>query len=81
MDNLVKVAILDNEVEAGLVDVILTERGIPHVIRSYHDSAYDGLFQLQKGWGRLDVPESQREVVVAIIAEVRKDAGEDATAE
>ena len=47
----VKVDILENEIEAQLLDSILNERNIPHHIQSYHDTAYDGLFQAQKGWG------------------------------
>lgn len=35
-----KILILDNEIEAKLLDSILTERDIPHRIKSYHDSAY-----------------------------------------
>jgi len=40
-----------------LLDEILTEKQIPHLIRSYHDSAYDGLWQLQTGWGHIEAPE------------------------
>ena len=47
-----KVDILENEIEAQLLDSILNERNIPHHIQSYHDTAYNGLFQTQKGWGR-----------------------------
>ena len=46
-----------NEIEAMLLDEILTEKQIPHLIRSYHDSAYDGLWQTQSGWGHLEAPE------------------------
>ena len=48
---------LKNEIEAMLLDEILTEKQIPHLIRSYHDSAYDGLWQSQSGWGHLEAPE------------------------
>ena len=48
----VKVGILESGIEAQLLDSILDERNIPHHIQSYHDTAYDGLFQTQKGWGR-----------------------------
>ncbi|MCG2829573.1 MAG: hypothetical protein L6302_00815 [Desulfobacteraceae bacterium] len=52
----VKVDILESEIEAQLLDSILNERNIPHHIQSYHDTAYDGLFQTQKGWGRVSCP-------------------------
>ena len=51
MEDYRKIAIMENEIEARLLDSILTERDIPHLMRSYHDTAYDGLFQTQKGWG------------------------------
>jgi len=34
-----KVDVLENEIEAQLLESILNERGIPHRIRSYHDTA------------------------------------------
>lgn len=65
-DDFVKIIIFDNEVEARHMEAILKERKIPHVIKSYHDFAYDGLFQLQKGWGHLEAPESYREEIETI---------------
>lgn len=49
-----KVLVLNNEVEANLMHSILEERNIPHTLRSYHDAAYDGIFQTQKGWGHIE---------------------------
>jgi len=60
----VKIISLNNEFEAKLLDEILNERGIPHIIRSYHDSAYDGLWQMQSGWGHLEAPEEYREEIL-----------------
>ena len=53
----VKILVFNNEFEAKLLDEILTEKEIPHLIRSYHDSAYDGLWQMQSSWGHLEAPE------------------------
>jgi len=61
-------------VEARLIESILKEREIPHMLRSYHDTAYDGLFQTQKGWGEIRAPESHEEEILAIIDEVRETA-------
>ena len=58
MERLEKVVVLDNEVLAELVDSILTEREIPHLMRSYRDSVYDGLFQTAAGWGHIEAPPS-----------------------
>jgi hypothetical protein len=64
MNRTVKIVVLNNAIEANLLDGLLKERGIPHVIRSYHDSAYDGLWQIQTGWGQLDAPEEFREEIL-----------------
>ncbi len=73
-EDYVKVAILDNEVEASLITSILEERAIPHRLRSYHDTAYDGLFQTQKGWGEIRAPRSHEDDILAIIDDVREAA-------
>ena len=41
----IEVSVLENIIEAQVIESILTEQNIPHRIRSYHDTAYDGLFQ------------------------------------
>ena len=75
MEDYKKAVTLDNEIEAGLMESILKERGIPHRMRSYHDTAYDGLFQTQKGWGIINAPESHLEEIKEILSDVRKEAG------
>ncbi len=65
MTRQVKILYLQNEMEAMLLDEILTEKKIPHLIRSYHDSAYDGLWQSQSGWGHIEAPEEFREEIIA----------------
>ena len=74
MEEYTKIAILDNEIEAGLLDSVLTEREIPHLMRSYHDTAYDGLFQTQKGWGIVSAPDSFHQEISEILADLREDA-------
>ena len=65
-----KIVVLENEIEAGLMDSILTERGIPHRMKSYHDTAYDGIFQVQKGWGHVEAPEKHRDEIIVIQQEL-----------
>jgi hypothetical protein len=74
MDDYVKVSVLDNEIEAQLLDSILEEREIPHLMVSYHDTAYDGLFQTQKGWGHVSAPTPFKQEILEILNAVRKDA-------
>lgn len=74
----IKTTVLENAIEAQLVGSILEERGIPHIIRSYQDTAYDGLFQLQKGWADLLTPPEYRVEVMEIMASLRFSTREDA---
>jgi hypothetical protein len=67
-----KVAVLDNEVQAELMDGILSGRDIPHIMQSYYDSAMDGLYQTGKGWGAVLAPASFREEILAALAEIRR---------
>ena len=64
MSNPVKILMFKNEIEAMLLDEILTEKKIPHIMRSYHDSAYDGLWQTQSAWGHVEAPEEFREEIL-----------------
>ena len=78
MEDYKKVASLENEIEAQLLDSILTERDIPHRMRSFHDTAYDGLFQTQKGWGTVSAPQDCHEEVLEILSDLRKAAADHA---
>lgn len=70
----ITVAVLENEVEAQLVASILDDRQIRHRIRSHHDTAYDGLFQIQKGWGDIEAPEHLQQEILEIIDQIRSEA-------
>ena len=76
MGDFEKVAVIMNEVEAELLESTLQERGIPYVVKGYHDSALDGVFQSQHGWGHVEAPEEHREEILAIL----KDLQEEGTA-
>ena len=67
----VKIATLESLVEAQVVESILTDQHIPYRIRSFHDTAYDGLFQLQKGWGDLYAPASYEAEIIEILTGIR----------
>ena len=77
MESLGKVLVLDNESEARLLEAVLREREIPHMMRSYHDSAYDGLWQVQHGWGHVEAPLSRHEEIRRIHGELFSPGGGD----
>jgi len=70
MDRFEKIVVLDNEIEARLLDAILTDEGIPHMMRSYYDSAYDGIFQVSKGWGHVEAPAQYKEEILAVLKDL-----------
>jgi hypothetical protein len=65
MDNK-KILILENQMEAQRLSAILEEEKIPHVVRSYHDSVYNGIFQSGRGWGHLEAPEEYEDKILSI---------------
>ncbi len=71
----VKVAVLESTLEAQLIETILNEQNIPHQMRSYHDTAFDGLFQVQKGWGSIYAPLTYKQRILEIIDDIR--SGDD----
>lgn len=73
VEEFVKIIIFENEVEARHLEAILKERNIPHLIRSYHDLAYDGIFQTQKGWGHLEAPKNYSEEIEEICDDLSKE--------
>lgn len=66
-----KILMLENEIEAQRFSAILDEDGIPHRLVSYHDSAYDGLFQSQFGWGHLEANEEDGDLIKRLYHEFR----------
>jgi hypothetical protein len=67
-----RIAVLRNEVEARLLDAELAEDNIPHVIKSYYDAAFDGVYQFSKGWGHVEAPSEYRDRVLEILANMRQ---------
>lgn len=62
-----RILTLDNQFEAQRIKEILDSEGIPHIIRNYHDSAYDGLFTGQQGWGALIADEKYEKRILELV--------------
>ena len=80
-EELVKITVLDDEVQAQLLHAILADMGIPHSMHSYHSRPYDGIFQLQAGWGHVAAPEEHREAVMRALEEMDGGGSSEATDE
>lgn len=65
-----KILTIVSEAEAQLLAAALEERGIPHFIKSYHDTAYDGLFQTQMGWGHVEGPSEHRQEIEEVFRDI-----------
>lgn len=70
MKTTVRILVFNSEVEARLLSGLLEQRGIPHMLRSYHDSAYNGMWQTQTCWGFLEADEENREEILKIFREM-----------
>jgi len=73
----VKISHLENSIETQLLESILIERNIPHNIRSFYDTAYNGLFQFQKGWGEIFAPLDYKNEVTEILSSIRSSIEND----
>lgn len=81
MGNIKKIATLDNIVQAQMLESLLKEQGIPHVIQSYHDSAYDGLFQGQMGWGHIEAATEHELEILALLDDLGTENAQDSSRE
>ena len=68
-----KILSLNSEIESIRIKEILDSNEIPHIIRSYHDTAYDGLYQSQYGWGELEADEKDEEKILALVKDLLHD--------
>jgi hypothetical protein len=78
MERWTKAGIVDTRFEGDRVAQALKEAEIPHMIKSFHDTAYDGLYVFQKGWGAVMVPQEFREQTETVIADIKKTFKEEA---
>ena len=62
---------LENHIEAVRFESIMEQEGIPCSVISRHSTVYDGIFQLQSGWGFAEVPPEYREKAEELLLEYR----------
>jgi hypothetical protein len=71
MERWVKAGVVESRFEGDRVSQALNEAGIPFLLKSFLDTAYNGLYIPQKGWGMVLVPENFEGEAGKIILEVR----------
>jgi hypothetical protein len=62
---------VENIFEMDTVRDALEKEGIDNSIREHKDTAYDGLFILQKGYATFFVREEERDKATAIIKQIK----------
>jgi hypothetical protein len=65
-----KITTLQNEIQANILEAELKARKIPHILRSFHDSAYNGIYQQQKGWGIIEAPKQYEAEILGILRDL-----------
>ena len=70
---LVKIFTLNNKFEADLITRELEKEGITVMIRNFRDTAYNGIYIPQKGWGEVRVPEKDKKRAMELIAALEDD--------
>lgn len=72
MDKVERIAVLRNEIEAQLLAGELAELDIPHLMKSYYDGAFDGVYQFSKGWGHIEAPSEFKDKILEVLADIRQ---------
>jgi hypothetical protein len=68
--DMVRVHTVENRFEADLLIQALRQENIPVMLRRFEETAYDGLFVTQMGWGAILVPEDYEQAASGLIARV-----------
>ncbi len=73
MSNYEKITNIDNEIQANYLNEVLKDKNIPHRLKSYHDSALNGLYQATKGWGIIEAPKEYKTEILTIVDELTQE--------
>ena len=68
-EKFVRLRVVQSLFEGQRMQALLQAASIPTMLNSYGDTALDGLYQAQKGWGEIRVPESRKAEADKIIEE------------
>jgi hypothetical protein len=65
-----KIRTIESVFEMDMIKDALDKEGIEYTIKEHKDTAYDGLFVLQKGFASLSVEEKNMETAKKIVARI-----------
>jgi hypothetical protein len=75
--DLVRIHTVENRFEADLLVQVLRQENIPVLLRRFEETAYDGLFVTQMGWGALLVPGDYEEAAARVVNRVLESINND----
>ena len=67
----INVHTIESIFEMDMIKDALDKEDIPYTIKEHRDTAYDGLFILQKGFASLYVEESDKKRVLDLVRRIR----------
>jgi len=67
----VPVMSLEDQFEADVMKDALEKEQIPVLIRSFRDTSFDGIFESQKGWGVVMVPDEFRQRAKEVLSLIK----------
>jgi hypothetical protein len=70
-DRWVRVHVIESVFEMDMLKDALDKEDIEYSIKEYKDTAYDGLFVLQKGYASLSVRQKDQETVKSIVSRIK----------
>ena len=70
-DSWIKIHTVENIFEMDTLKAALEKEGIEYVVREHRDTAYDGLFILQKGYASFFVKQEDEAAVTAILKGIK----------
>lgn len=66
-----KIHVIENIFEMDMIQDALEKEGLEYSIKEHKDTAYDGLFVLQKGYASLFVREKDEDLATSIVKQIR----------
>jgi hypothetical protein len=75
--DMVRIHTVENRFEADLLMQALGEECIPTMLRRFEETAYDGLFVTQMGWGAILVPGDYEVEARSLIEKVLESIGDN----
>ncbi|HEY3275311.1 MAG TPA: hypothetical protein VGJ94_01720 [Syntrophorhabdaceae bacterium] len=67
----VRIHTIESVFEMDMIRDALDKEGIEYSIKEYKDTAYDGLFILQKGYASLSVERKNEEIAKKVVTRIR----------